>query len=109
MARIRSIKPEFWTSEQIAECSPNARLMFVGMWNFSDDYGVSPASCHRLKTQIFPSDPFTKDQIQSWVTELIEQKLIVEYEVSGEKYWWVTGWDKHQKPDAYPITVYRDW
>ena len=27
MARIRTIKPEFWTSEQVVECSPTAPRM----------------------------------------------------------------------------------
>ena len=48
MARIRSIKPQFWTSEQIADCSSNARLLFIGLWNFCDDCGVHPASPARL-------------------------------------------------------------
>jgi hypothetical protein len=100
MARIRSIKPEFFTSEQIAECSPNVRLMFIGMWCFSDDYGVSPANVHRIKTQVFPSDPFSKDEIRVWVNKLIEVGLVQEYEVGGEKFWFITGWDKHQKPDC---------
>jgi hypothetical protein len=32
MARIRSIKPEFFTSISIADLSRDARLMFIGMW-----------------------------------------------------------------------------
>lgn len=100
MARIRSVKPEFWTSEQIAECSPNARLLFVGMWNFCDDYGVHPASCARLKMEIFPADAFSQTEIRSMIDELIDKKLIVEYVIENEKYWFVTGWDKHQKPDT---------
>jgi hypothetical protein len=39
MARIRTIKPEFWTDEKIVECSFEARLMFIGMFNFADDKG----------------------------------------------------------------------
>lgn len=34
MARIRTIKPEFWTSEQVMGCAPLARLLFIGLWNF---------------------------------------------------------------------------
>jgi len=34
MARIRTIKPEFWTAEQVMELSRDARLLFIGMWNF---------------------------------------------------------------------------
>jgi len=54
MARIRIIKPEFWTSEQIVECLPITRQMFVGMWSFADDEGNLLASVNTLKMQIFP-------------------------------------------------------
>jgi len=100
MARIRSIKPEFWTSEQIAECSPNARLLFIGMWSFCDDYGVHPASCARLKMEVFPADTISSADIRRMIGELTANGLIEEYEVDGSRYWYVTGWDKHQKPDT---------
>ena len=107
MARIRSIKPEFFTSEQIAECSPNVRLMFIGMWCFCDDYGVMPASVMRLKMSVFPSDGFSKSEIRVMVDQLISVGLIQEYVVDGEFFWCVTGWNKHQKPDCktglYPL------
>jgi hypothetical protein len=31
MARIRTIKPEFWTDEKIVELSPFSRLLFIGL------------------------------------------------------------------------------
>lgn len=96
MARIRTIKPEFWTSEQIADCSPIARLLFIGMWNFCDDGGNHPASCRTLKMQIFPGDDFTTADIEGFVAELVSADLLVEYEAEGKRYWNVTGW-KHQK------------
>ena len=100
MARIRSIKPEFWTSEQIAECSPNARLLFIGMWSFCDDYGVHPASYARLKMEVFPADAISTDDVRRMVAELTANGLLKDYEVDGTRYWYVTGWDKHQKPDT---------
>lgn len=107
MARIRSIKPQFWTSEQIADCSPNARLLFIGLWNFCDDYGVHPASPARLKMEVFPSDPFSKADIREMVDELLQVDLLKEYDVGGQRYWLVTGWASHQKPDTrtglYPM------
>ena len=107
MARIRSIKPQFWTSEQITDCSPNARLLFIGLWNFCDDYGVHPASPGRLKMEVFPSDSFSKLEIQAMVDELLQVELLKEYEVNGHHYWFVTGWEAHQKPDTktglYPL------
>ena len=100
MARIRSIKPEFWVSEQIAECSPNARLTFVGMWTFCDDNGVHPAKPKTLKAELYPMDNFTADQVAGWVAELIAVGLVVEFAgQSGDAYWHVTGWARHQKID----------
>lgn len=99
MSRIRTVKPEFWTSEQVAECSTTARLAFVGMWNFCDDRGIHPASAKRLKMEIFPSDAITEIEIQSMVDELERAKLIHSYTVDGTSYWQVTGWAKHQKID----------
>lgn len=101
MARIRTIKPEFWVSEQISECSPNARLTFVGMWNFCDDRGVHPAKPKTLKAELYPMDDITASQVGMWVDELIRVGLVREFEdpVDHERYWHVTGWDRHQRID----------
>lgn len=98
MARYRTVKPEFWTSEQVVECSTNARLLFVGMWNFADDGGAMKASAKTLKMQVFPADDFTVDDIQGMVDELKANNLIAEYEHENTRYWWVTGWH-HQRID----------
>ncbi len=101
------IKSEFWTSEQVMSCSPLARLMFIGLWNFSDDHGVHPGSYKKLKAEVFPYDDYSLDKIQNWISELIQQKLLHEYTVDGQAYWIVTGWSKHQKINKptyrYPI------
>lgn len=99
MARLRSIKPEFWTSEQIAECSPIARLLFIGIWNFCDDKGIHPCSAKRLKMEVFPADEFTHEQVAEWVLELIDAGLLKAYLHEGEGFLKVTGWAKHQKID----------
>ena len=99
MARIRTIKPEFWTSEQIVECSPNARLMFIGLMNFADDNGVHPAKPMRIKMQVFPGDAFSSDDISSFISELDDAGLINTYEVDGEDFLQITGFSKHQKID----------
>lgn len=96
MARIRSVKPEFWTSEQVMELSRDARLLFVGMWNFCDDAGIHPASPKRLKAEVFPADDLTSSDIRRLVDELVSIGLVEEYEVDGEAFWIVTGWH-HQK------------
>ena len=92
MSRIRTVKPEFWTSEQVMECSPLARLAFIGMWNFCDDNGVHPASCKTLKAEVFPGDDLTAADVQSLVNELLQQRLLAEFHAESRRWWFVTGW-----------------
>ena len=98
MARIRSIKPEFWTSEQVVECSTNARLLFIGMWNFCDDYGRHTFAPKQLKALIFPADDFTATDVAGMLDELVNAKLIRKYKVNDKEYLEVSGWH-HQKID----------
>lgn len=96
MARIRTIKPEFWTAEQVLDCSPLARLLFIGMWNFCDDGGNHPASLKTIKAEVFPGDDINSDDIRRLIDELLSNDLLAEYEAGGKTYWHVTGWH-HQK------------
>lgn len=106
MARYRTIKPEFWTSEQVMECSTNARLMFIGMWNFADDAGRLPLSAKAIKAQIFPSDDITSENIRGMIDELSSNGLVKIYRIEDKEFLQITGWhhqkiDKPQKP-KYP-------
>ena len=107
MARIRSIKPEFFTSSQVVECSRDARLLFAGLWCFCDDSGIHPADYRRLKLEIFPADDCTSVDVKKWLTELICVGLIEEYTAQKATWWRVTGWDRHQCIDRptyrYPL------
>lgn len=98
MARIRSIKPEFWTSEQVMECSLNARLLFIGMWNFADDLGRLSMSPKSIKAQIFPSDNINSENILGMIQELSDNGLVLIYTVDNKDYLQITGW-QHQRID----------
>ncbi len=98
MAKIRSIKPEFFISEQVATCSRDARLLFIGLWVFADDAGVHPASPHTLRLEVFPGDnDMTTERTAEYIKELITNKLVAEYEVGDERYWKIINFEKHQK------------
>ena len=96
MARIRSIKPEFWTSEQVMKCSPLARLLFIGLWNFCDDAGRRKASAISIKAQIFPGDAVEAAAVRALIDELAKVGLVRLYRVDNAEYLCVTGWAKHQ-------------
>ncbi len=109
MARIRSIKPEFWTSEQVMECSLNARLLFIGMWNFADDCGRFPLAPKTIKAQIFPGDDISSETILGMIAELSANGLLLHYTARSREFLQITGW-QHQRidkpqPAKYPAPV----
>lgn len=99
MARIRTVKPEFWSSEQVMNVSREARLLFIGLWNFADDAGRTVDSAKTIKAQIFPGDDdVDAETVRRWIDDLSTNDLVRQYEVDGKAYLWITGWN-HQKID----------
>ena len=96
MARIRTIKPEFWSSEQVMSCRPLARLLFIGLWNFCDDGGNHPLTPRTIKALVFPGDPITSDEVSELLEELKAAGLTEHYCVDERHYLHVRGW-RHQK------------
>lgn len=93
MARIRTIKPDFWTDEKVVELSMEARLFFIGSWNFSDDNGNLQRSARKLKMQIFPADAIDCEPV---IQSLIAHGMLMEYSVNGETYLHIKGFKAHQ-------------
>lgn len=96
MARIRSIKPEFWTDEKVVESSPLARLLFIGLWNFADDEGRMVYSPTRIKLQILPAD---KCDIRALIDELQKHGMVMIYKANEAEYLAITNFSQHQKID----------
>ncbi|RYF59597.1 MAG: hypothetical protein EOO27_08740 [Comamonadaceae bacterium] len=103
MARIRTIKPEFFTSEQVMNLDRDARLAFIGLWNFCDDGGNHPASAKTLKAEVFPSDELTTADVQALVDQMLRERLLETYVVGPKPFWHVTGWSRHQRIDRPTI------
>lgn len=56
MARIRTIKPEFFTSEDIVSLSPLARLLYIALWCEADKEGRLVWKPKTFKMRYFPAD-----------------------------------------------------
>ena len=98
MARNRMIKVEFWSDEKLAvSCSRDARLLYIGMWNYSDDYAVIKGHPVWLKSQIFPYDNLTILKFEELLEELKKLKRIIPFQASGEQYFYIVNFLEHQK------------
>jgi len=76
MARIRTIKPEFFTSEDIVAMSPHARLLYIALWCEADKEGRMTWKPNTFKLRYLPGDAV---DIQVLATELVQSGLVVLY------------------------------
>lgn len=98
MARIRTIKPDFWTDGNMVKLSPFARLLYIGMWNFTlCDHGHVADDAMKLKLQILPMDNVDIDEL---LAEVMEQGRVVRVsDDNGRTYLLVRRFEDHQKID----------
>ncbi|GAA2773631.1 hypothetical protein [Saccharopolyspora taberi] len=100
MPRIRSIKPEFFTSEVVAELTLRARLTWIGLWTHCDDEGRCKDNPRLIHAALYPLDPdVTADDVAADLAELAKRQRVVRYVVDGRAYLQVTNWKEHQKPN----------
>ena len=65
MARIRTIKPEFWQNEQLAGISFHARLLAIALLNHADDKGLFLANPQLVRAACFPFEEDSKNVLGS--------------------------------------------
>lgn len=98
MARIRTIKPDFWGDSKTARCSRDARLLFLGLLNESDDAGRQLGNARKVAGSVFPNDDdVSPKMVDKWLTELERERFIVRYAVDNVQYVAIVGFTKHQK------------
>ncbi len=76
MARIRTIKPEFFTSEDIVSLSPLARLLYIAIWCEADKEGRLVWKPVTFKLRYFPGD---NCDVQAMCQEIVDAGLVVLY------------------------------
>lgn len=95
MARARNIKPGFFTNEDLAECSFEARLLFAGLWTVADRAGRLEDRPKRIKAQLFPYDRVDCDKL---LDELAQHRFIRRYSVGHLSLIDIPGFERNQNP-----------
>lgn len=98
MARIRTIKPEFWTDTLMVQMDPLTRLLYIGLWTAADDFGALPDEPERLAMQVMPREPV--DSVEQRIDMLVASgRLSRMLTNSGETYLLIEKWFDHQRVD----------
>ena len=97
MARDRIIPSDFWTWEAVIDCAAMTRLLFLGLWNFADDFGVQPLRPRTIAMQVFPGDAIDTDAIRAMIDELAARGLVRVYQVEEQEYLEIVDWSQVQR------------
>lgn len=98
MARIRTIKPGFFSSLTITELPKATRLTFIGIWTFVDDDGRAVDDSRLVKAEVWPlDDDYGPKRISDDLEKLEKAGLIERYQVDGRRYLRVVNWAEHQR------------
>ena len=90
MARIRTIKPEFFTSEDIVSLSPLARLLYIALWCEADKEGRLVWKPITFKLRYMPGDSC---DIHALCKEILDRGLVKLY---GEGLAFIPSFSAHQ-------------
>lgn len=97
MSRIRTIKPEFFVNDKLAELEHETglpvRLAFIGLWCQADREGRFEWRPKRLKVQILPYDDIDFSRV---LHALTTREFLVHYAENGHEYGWIPGFTEHQ-------------
>jgi hypothetical protein len=97
MARIRTIKPEFWHDEKLAPCDPLTRLVFLGLISAADDFGRVLDNERVLNAFMFPE---TSDSVREPLANLSRMGRVQRGKTaSGQRVIQIVNWERHQKVD----------
>jgi hypothetical protein len=98
MARIRSIKPSFFTSISNSELPISTRLTFIGLWTFVDDDGRAVDDARLVKAEVWPlDDAYTTKKVEADLVVLEKTDKIERYIVDGRRYLRIRKWKDHQR------------
>ena len=82
--------------EKLAKLSMSARLLYIGTWNFADDYGVIKGNPVWIKNNIFPYNDVDQGKFNEWLAELVNGGWLFLFEINNEDYYYIPKFLKHQ-------------
>ena len=108
MAQKRMIDKKISVSEDIANLTLPAKLLFSWMIPHADDVGLLPVSARSIKALVVPLvDELTVETIGNHLETMRKAGLIEPLEWFGDKFWRITNFSQHQtlKKDRKPLTI----
>lgn len=111
MARIRTYKPDFFSDKRTGKLSCNAKVVFLGLVSYADDYGLLRYEPDELKVKILPySSGSEEDLIEKPINgELKEAGLIDVFSDGQKEYIHIRTFVRHQRVPRRGYPILKGW
>jgi hypothetical protein len=101
VARIRSIKPEFWSDRSMSRLTRDCRMLYMALWNVADEHGRCNGDPRLIKGQAFPyDDDITAAVVEGMLADLAAAGRVDRYDVDDDPYLFLPKLAKHQRLEA---------
>lgn len=100
MAKIRTLKSEFFRNANISRAGRTAKLLAAGLvLTVADDEGRFRAAPDQIRGEVFTHDEVTTDEVQAALGALADESVdfIRLYTVNNRPYGCMPGWKEHQR------------
>lgn len=97
MARIRTVKPEFWSDEKLAPLPAIDRLVFLGLIGMADDCGRVLDNVKVIDAFIFPNTSETSRDALATLSRI--GRVRRGKSLNGQSVLQIVNWERHQKVD----------
>jgi hypothetical protein len=101
MGRTRLLKYGLFLDEDLAQVTPEARLLFAGLPTIADREGRIEDRPLKIKALLFPYDSWNLDELLCQLAaprHVSVGSFIYRYEVDGKRYIQIANFSKHQNP-----------
>ena len=101
MARNRTLKPGFFTNEDLCSLPFETRLLFAGLWTLADRSGRLEDRPKRIHAELFPYDVILN--VDAMLSALESSGFVYRYLIGESRYIQVACFFKHQTPHPHEI------
>ena len=115
--RIRSIKPDYFQDEDLADLGPYARILYLGLKSLADRRGRVEDRPRRIQVAVLPYDRDV--DVDRLLNDLVRVGRVVRYDVGGQRLIWLPKFENEERiggkeaqsesllPEYVPTTTLR--
>lgn len=107
MARMRSLKPEYFKDQDLAADLPGprgreARLLYPGLWCLADEWGRLRGDARSIKGELYAyDDDVTPKEVDEFIDMLVDAGRAIRYQVGRSIYIYLPKLAKHQRLEPH--------